>query len=203
MKTLTMILVLLISASLAAQQTRINPDLPNPNIREHYDRFSDLTSVTLDIALIGGYVNLGGGSVYQPPSATGRDLTLMFTGIVEGSDLTKGVPRVTILIDSGSTDWIYLRGPNLLQVIIDDKQRATLGELKRVASDVMRGGRGVVEQLRLDVPFSVVQKLGGASRVEIRTGPDEVELTKRQLLDIQDWIRKFPGVKGASPITDH
>lgn len=191
---LTGLLLLFCYAGALAQENKINPALPNPRVRERYDRFSDLSSVVVDIPIIEGVVDLGGGSVYVPPKV-GRDLYLTVLGIIEGKDFTKSIPKVTIAISSRSENWMYLNGPNLLQVIVDGTHRATLGEMKRLDSDVDRRGRGVQERLILDVPFTAIERLANASRVEVRVGPDEFELKKKDLLNLKDWLAKFPAAK--------
>jgi len=142
-----------------SQESKLAPDVPNPRVKTRYDRFSDMTSVTLSIRIIsGGIVDLGGGSVYAP-SGIGRDLELAVLGIVEGQDLKKTIPKVTLVVTSRSDEWLYLRSPNLLQAIVDGNTRVTIGDMKRITSEVDARGRGVIEQLSLEVPFGAVEKL--------------------------------------------
>jgi hypothetical protein len=192
MKPLTLCLFSILFLSII--QAQKNPPLPNPRIQVKYDRFSDLSTVDLSMGIIGGgIVDLGGGSVYVPPvGSTSRALEMAVIGVCEGQDLNCPSPRVALVLTSRSEDWLYLRTPNLLQVIIDGETRSTLGEMKRIDSDVLKRSSGVVEQLRLDVPFSVIQRLSKANKIEMRAGPDEFELTKSQIEDIRDWMQHFP-----------
>lgn len=41
------------------QDRNLAPTIPNPSIKTRYDRFSDLTSISLSLPVIGGIVELG------------------------------------------------------------------------------------------------------------------------------------------------
>jgi hypothetical protein len=179
---------------IAGLSQSVNKESDGPHIQERYDRFSDLTSIVLDIPIIRGYVDLGGGSVYVEKGSP-RHLYLTVIGIFEGTDVAKAIPRVSLIVDSRSANWMYLRGPTLLQVIMDGTKRATLGEMKRYNASVVREG-GVEEQLRLDVPFAVVEHLSKAHTLEVRVGSDEFVLSRPQLSDLGEWIKKFPAALG-------
>lgn len=172
----------------ALAQQKINPSLPNPRVKENYDRFSDMTSVTLPLRLI----NNGP-----------RILELAISGVVEGRDTTKSKPRVVLIVTSFSDEWVYLKSPNVIQIILDDKTRATLGEAKRVNSEIQSRGRGVIEQLNLEVPATVILKLSEAKRLEMKIGPDEVEFTTSQIADLRDWVEKFPAITTAQDTTSN
>jgi len=194
------LLLLVASAiSINGQEPKLAQDVPNLNIHESYDRFSDLTSVSLSIQISGGVQDLGGGSIYAGNPA--RSLSLAVIGIFEGTDISKAVPKVAIVVSSRSREWVYLKSPTLLQVIIDGKTRATLGEMVRVTSEVEPRGRGVTEQVRLMLPFGVIAELSNATKLEMRVGPDEFDLKKEQLQDLREWVRRFPAAK--SPYNTH
>lgn len=186
-----LILALLIALSFSAVQAqKLNPRIPNINIKERYDRFSDITSVTLLIKVID-----------DGP----RTLELAVHGAAKGKDTTTATPRVVLLVTSISADWLYLRSPNLCQAILDGETRVTLGDMKRINSEVRTRGRGVIEQLELEVPFSVLEKLSKATKLEMRIGSDEFVMSDGQLSDIREWADHFPAAKsGVKPaVVDH
>lgn len=178
-KCLALIGMLAISTN--AQQGSINPTLPNPRIKESYDRFTDTTSVALTIELSQGQ---------------GREITFSVVGIISGQDRKTALPKVGIILTSRSSEWIYLQSINHLLLLLDGQDRMSLGEMKRANSDVLSRGRGVIEQLALmDVSFSAIEKLSKASTLEMKIGPDEFTLKKGQLFDLRDWVEKFPAAR--------
>ena len=185
MKTLLLSLALAVAFS---GQTR-NPNL---NIETSYDRFDDITIVTLKENLIpGGIVNLGGGSVYVPHNTDYHTADFHIMGAIQGRDLNKAPFTFTLSIVSVSTEWRYLRGPNTLRLIINGDRRLTLGEMKRV-SEVAKGGK-VIELMTIEnFSFSTIEDLAKAKKIEMQLGLDEFEMKGSQISDIQDWISRFP-----------
>lgn len=178
MKTLILILLLIPYVHISQEPTKA-PMPPNPRIKVKYDRFSNLISA--DIAMT--VINSESGN---------RTLDLALLGTVEGDNLTKGPPRVMVLVTSVSKDWLYSRSPHLLQAILDDKSRLTIAEMDRVTGEVLRNGRGVIEQLRASlIPLSKLEQVANAKTVEMKIGRDEFALTKSQIQDIREWLDKL------------
>ena len=168
----------------------------NSKILAKYDRFSDTTSVSVDVILgVAGLIDLGGGSVYAPPGADLRSLVLTVNGLITGTNLQKANPSVSLSFVSQSTEWRYLTGPNTLRVILDGHERIFVGDMKRTYDKVL-DGRHVVEQLAMvDVPFSILEKLSRASKIEMQLASDEFELKPNQINDLKDWVNHFPAAK--------
>jgi hypothetical protein len=122
-------------------------------------------------------------------------LFLTIAGIFEGQDIASAIPKVSLIVTSKSAEWKYLREPRLIQVIIDGKTRATLGDARRINSEVGRPGGRVVEQLILDLPFSAIESLSRATKLEMRIDSDEIEFSSLQMKDLRDWVDRFPAAK--------
>lgn len=193
MKALFLILALVFSAFPAIAQEM------NPRIKVKYDRFSDITTCVLRVNLRGGgIVDLGGGSIYVAPQEEAGNIELLVIAQVDGKRLETGKPRTSLGVTARSLDWRYLSGAPF-QVIVNESTRMNLGAMKREHAEVVTGGRGVIEQLLLDVPFASMEKLSAGHTVEIRIGDDEFTLTPAQIADLKDWVGRFPAAQKVSP----
>lgn len=182
-KTLLLILAL---AAIASAQTQ------NFNITTKYDRFTDQTTVEVVIELIPGVVDLGGGSVYVPQGTGGKSAKLIVVGGIKGRDIEKSIPEVHIVFLSVSSDWLYLKTENTMRVILDGKDRLTIGTMKRVGSKVLRTGNRVIEELDTGTSFPTIERLARGNKVEIQIGISEFELKPEHIQDLKKWIERFP-----------
>lgn len=86
---------------------------------------------------------------------------------------------------------MFLNRGTVLRVILDGKERLLIGAMKRQSGDVLSGGR-VTEQLTMQVPFSVIERLSRATKLEMQIGLEEFELTPQQIADLREWVKRFP-----------
>jgi hypothetical protein len=150
-------------------------DLSRPEVKIEYDRFRDSTSATL--------------SSSYTRSQSGTTL-IGFVATVPGQSMKGKTPDVDLVIAQMSDDWMFINGPRTLRVILSDKDRDTLGEMRRADSRVLRSG-GVMEQLLLNVPFKTVVKLSQSNKVEMQVGLLEFQLTGAQLDALKDFVSRF------------
>lgn len=187
MKALFLALTCLVST--LPQEPRKAADVPNPSITIKYDRFADTTTVTV---------------VARLPPNTKFDAVMFGVGaVVKGEDLSQNVPTASsIVVSSRSKDWVFLTTGTVLRMILDGKERLLIGEMKRSPGEVLKTGRGVIEQLSLRVPFSLIEQMSKASKLEMQVGLEEFELTRSQLDDLRQWVRQFPAAQSKpTPIT--
>lgn len=170
MRKAILILICLFCASSAFGQS----DPTRPEVKIDYDRFRDSTGVTLT-------------SSYTK-SKTGTTL-IGFVATVPGQNIKGNTPQVNIVIAQRSDDWMFLTGSRTLRVILNDKERDTLGEMKVADSRTTRGG--VLEQLVLSIPFKSAVRLSQSNKVEMQVGLLEFQLTGAQIDALKDFISRF------------
>jgi hypothetical protein len=190
MKALILALVLL--AALFPQEPKPNP------LTVEYDRFTDRTSISVNITLETGFKDLGDGSVYASPDAKFDIVMFSVVGIVKGEHASGNLMLApAIIVTSRSKGWVFLKSGTTLRVILDSKERLLVGEMIRSPGDVLTTGR-VTEQLRLQVPFSAIERLSKASKIEMQIGLEEFGLTANQIDDLKLWVRQFPSAQSKS-----
>jgi hypothetical protein len=165
------LVILLAAFSVSAQS-----NLSSPEIKVEYDRFKDTTSVALN----GGYT----------VSKTGTTI-ITFDAEIHGQKISPGTPEVGIIIVQLSDDWIFLNGPRTLRVLLNGKDRETLGNMERKSAQVVRGGTGVLETLLLPVPFKMIQKLSASVKIEMQVGAVEFQLNAAQIKALQEFVSRF------------
>lgn len=100
---------------------------------------------------------------------------------------------IAIVITSRSDEWVFLKTTNTFRVLYNETDRYELGQMKRIAGDVVNGG--VVETLYLEVSMSDIDKLSKAKKLEIQVGPLESEIKPEQIASIERWLRMFETTK--------
>lgn len=144
----------------------------NPDVRTKYDRFADETSVVGALGPLDGAI----------PS-----MRMVLLTSFKGHKPVSSEPSITIVLTSRSSDWEFLKATPILKCILNDSDRLTLGEMKRVGSEVVRGG--VIEQLAVELPLKTMQQLATANTVEMQVWRTEFKLSKNQQETIKDYIR--------------
>lgn len=165
MKPLLLILALAVSASAQRSDLGINVS---------YDRFRDESVVKLTESLM--------------PDRPGYVL-LSFVVTTKGKDLQHVRPKsATLVIHSYTDEWYFLKTNNTLR-IIQDGERYEIGKLDIVDSEVLSSG--VTELLAREVPFTTIEKLSQASKLEIQVGRYEAEIKPDAVKNIKRWVAWF------------
>lgn len=161
MKTLALVLALLQTSSLG--------------ISTSYDKFTDETTVINRQSIM--------------PAKPGFVL-LETVAIVKGKDMQGATPiSVGIMIASYSDDWVFGPGDHEFRVLYNNKERYSLGTIKRRQADVQHGG--VIEVLYLPATLKDIEKLASADALEIQVGPLESEVKAEQQESIKRWLKLF------------
>jgi hypothetical protein len=150
-------------------------DTRQPEIEESYDRFENVSTVKITESL--------------RSSRTGYVLFVVMAR-EKGAHVSGRPATVKLGLTSKSTAWVYGKTGNDFRLILDGSERLNLGDMKRVAADVVSGG--VLETLNLEIPFSTLEKLSKASTIEMRIGATEFELDSRQIEDLKAFVARFP-----------
>jgi hypothetical protein len=164
------LVILLAAFSVSAQSS-----LSRPEIKVEYDKFKDSTSVSLN----GGYT----------VSKTGTTI-ITFDAEIHGQKISPGTPEVGILIGQLSDGWMFLNGSRTLRVLLNGKDRETLGNMERKNAQVLRDGT-VMETLLLPVPFKTIQKLSDSNKIEMQVSGLEFELTAAQIKTLKEFVSRF------------
>jgi hypothetical protein len=167
----------------------------SPNIETRYDRFSDSTSLVLtrNVPLLGGVVDLGGGSYYVRPGSSAYDVVFFHVIATSlGPSITRNA-KVALAFTSRSSDWVFLRQTNTLRMILDGSERLDFGKMTRTNSDVLSGT--VAEQIAVFVSLDAIEKLSQAKRIEVQIGSAEFEFAPGVITDLKEFVNRFPSKK--------
>lgn len=133
-------------------------------VERNYDRFKDLTSIT---------ISLGKTPMDSNSNSMSLSLTTEFTGQKVPDD-----PAAYLSLVVTSREWKLLRADLTLRAIVDD-ERITVGKFERNYSDVYRGA--TIEAATMRVPTSTLRKLVEAKNVEFQFMGSETMFSQAEL----------------------
>ncbi|MGB7207067.1 MAG: hypothetical protein WBD27_00265 [Pyrinomonadaceae bacterium] len=166
MKNLFLIIFMLFAFSVIAEGQKL---------KSSYDKFKDVTDVTVSNMTVKAVNNTGGRSTPM----------VWFTVRVlyQGTSIQKDADAFQFWFYSSSPSWVFLQYNSL--VILADGERISLGKARHTG-DVSAGSRnvGVRETLGYAVKRSDMEKIAKALKVELQLGSFEGVLGKDQLVAI-------------------
>ena len=181
MKKILLVLLISIATTLAVAQNERTIEIPGRQcqscaVRYDYDRFKDLTTLTLKPL-----------NVYKGPNA---QLYLFFQGEHQGKTPQSPMRQCIMALNVVVTDKDFEATNSELLGIVDAK-RTSFGKL--IMTDRIAHGVFYRFEYGVKVSRTMVAQLATANKVEMRFSGMEFELTNQQRLAILDFLSAADG----------